>query len=654
MGYSELEPFENLSDKKRDFIENTKNPTNPEFRNMTKEENSWYQEIFPNDPLSKNNKNPKGNESEKEVKNVFKAYKYSNKGKGKLYEAIVLEEKQCFINYNENSQMFEQSDYIEESSRIISPPSSEEYPYTPYEFENMDDLNEFLSKASQIKSIDELYYMAKHFFELYVDQDQHTIVVLASDSILTYFQDLFSVIHYAEAIGANDVGKSSIGYTFEYTGYRVVKGTSISGPNYYRLLGTVEPGQCTIIEDEGDSISEDPDKIRILKAGYELNGKVPKINSNTKNQEQKWFFAFCYKMVLAEKSLSQWKAPGLVDRTFTFKCRPGSVKYSIKKVVSDTINKSSELKGLNKQLIDFRKLMLCYRLLHYRDSLPEIKINLINRDEELTFPSIQLFHGTRAFEEIKQALEFFVKQRRERKSNTIEAALYPILDDFISKDNRIVDSQSNGLGVVIVPKSIAIPFSELWNKIASGGIEGRYDSNKPNEYETVAYGKLYNNTLSSLIADKFGAVLNKKSKGSVLIFDKEKFARFRDVYQGRDSSKEINIIVKPNIEQSAHEGIREGYDGNDGFEDPMAKKSKIIKNDSANPVYLEKDIPLIEPSQPSLPSSSTNRITFHKCPHCNFRNIYPDTIAHHIRYTRDKAHNQSVSDDKSTTTKDED
>jgi hypothetical protein len=93
----------------------------------------------------------------------------------------------------------------------------------------------------------------------------------------------------------------SSGYTFEFAGYRVVKGTSISGPNYYRLLGTVEPGQCTIIEDEDDSISEDPDKIRILNAGYELNGKVPKINPNTKNQEQKWFFAFCYKMVLAEK-----------------------------------------------------------------------------------------------------------------------------------------------------------------------------------------------------------------------------------------------------------------------------------------------------------------------------------------------------------------
>ena len=48
-------------------------------------------------------------------------------------------------------------------------------------------------------------------------------------------------------------------------------------------------------------------------------------------------------MILAEKSLNVWKAKGLVDRTFTNQCRPGKVNYSIKKVVSQTINKSPEL-----------------------------------------------------------------------------------------------------------------------------------------------------------------------------------------------------------------------------------------------------------------------------------------------------------------------
>lgn len=173
-----------------------------------------------------------------------------------------------------------------------------------------------------------------------MDQDKNILVILAADSILTYFQDLFPIIHYTEGIGGNDVGKSGIGYTFSYTGYRVVRGTSISGPNYIRILGSIEPGQCVIIEDEGDMISEDPVKVGILKAGYEYEIRIPKTNMNTKNQDTNWFYPFCYKMILAEKSLSEWKAKGLADRTFTLKCRPGRVRYSIKRVVSQTINKS--------------------------------------------------------------------------------------------------------------------------------------------------------------------------------------------------------------------------------------------------------------------------------------------------------------------------
>lgn len=280
--------------------------------------------------------------------------------------------------------------------------------------------------------MDELYQRAKGTFQKYVDQDKNIIVILAADSILTYFQDLFPIIHYSEGIGGNDAGKSSIGYTFEYTGYRVIRGTSISGANYYRILGNIEPGQCTIIEDEADNISEDPDKVKILKAGYEYKAKIPKTNMNTKNQETNWFYPFCYKMILAEKSLSEWKAKGLVDRTFSFKCRPGRVRYSIKKVASDTINKSPELQRLYDELLDFRKLMLCYRLTHYADELPEIKISVINRDEELSYPLLQLFYGTEAFEEIKTAVEFFLKQRRQRRSRSLEAALYPILKDLIN------------------------------------------------------------------------------------------------------------------------------------------------------------------------------------------------------------------------------
>ena len=75
--------------------------------------------------------------------------------------------------------------------------------------------------------------------------------------------------------------------------------------------------------------------------------------------------------------------------------------------------------------------MLCYRLVHYKDQLAEIETGLKNRDNELCKPLLQFFYGTKALEEIKETLEIFVKQRRTRKENSLEAALYPIIKKFV-------------------------------------------------------------------------------------------------------------------------------------------------------------------------------------------------------------------------------
>ena len=39
---------------------------------------------------------------------------------------------------------------------------------------------------------------------------------------------------------------------------------------------------------------------------------------NTTNQNQNWYFGYCYKILLAEKSLKEYKVPGLVDRLSHF------------------------------------------------------------------------------------------------------------------------------------------------------------------------------------------------------------------------------------------------------------------------------------------------------------------------------------------------
>ena len=138
-------------------------------------------------------------------------------------------------------------------------------------------------------------------------------------------------------------------------------------------------------------------------------------------------------MILAERSLSEYKAKGLLDRTFSFHCRPGNVKYSIREVVSENINKNPKSQKLYEELLSFKKLMFCYRLVHYKDLLPEIETGLKNRDNELCKPLLQLFYGTEALPEIIKTLKVFLKQRRERKSNSLEAALFPIIKENINR-----------------------------------------------------------------------------------------------------------------------------------------------------------------------------------------------------------------------------
>jgi hypothetical protein len=507
-------------------------------------------------------------------KHEIPIYKYSQNGKGELHEAVIVNGLPFFVKYDHTTNTFELIEKIEENSRILRPPQREEYPYIPYEFESNEDLAFFMQKASQI-TLDELYKINKNIFLIFVDQDKHIITLLTADSIWTYFQDLFSVTHYSEGIGTNDVGKSSIGYTFEYTGYRVIKATAISGANYYRVLGSIEPGQCVIVEDEGDSISEDSDKVKILKSGYEYGGRVPKINMNTINQGQNWWKTFCYKMILAEKSLKEYKAPGLVDRTFSFPCRPGKVKYSIKEVVSENINKSPRLQRLYDQLLSFRKLMLCYRLVHYKDLLTEIETGLKNRDNELCKPLLQLFYGTKALEEIKDTLEEFIKKRRTRKGNSLEAALYPIIKKNVFSEVGL-NSSTNTYSELKVKKTlIKVPFVHIWNDIIGkdvykAEIEGRFDEDENENknknkyaYETIDYGTLYLNSLPTFIHNKFTAEVKKQSYGKALVFDIEKLEKFEDLYSDSQLKEEnVKIEVK---EYYVSKIISDDYDNYDDF-----------------------------------------------------------------------------------------
>ena len=397
----------------------------------------------------------------------------------------------AFVKYDVDDNKVKAVEQLEESSRIIKPPNIEEYPYEPYEFANIKEVEKYVDRAKG-ETVDSLYLKVKSISQKYNDQDEHKIVLLAADSIWSYFQDKFSTTHYAAVIGDSGSGKNTYGDTFGAIGYRAINMTDPTAANIFRVLGTIEPGQCTIIADEAEKIDQSSEIMSTLKTGYHIKSKVPRVNMN--NNKQEFFWTFCFKMMIAERSPDISKAKGVMDRTFKIKTYKGRPQSDIKEVLKPSGN--PRLQSLLNELTDLRKLMLVYRLIHFKDAVVDIDIGLEGRNKELCKPLLQLFYNTNSQNEVKSSLQQFVDSKNQTKGHTIEAVLYPIVVNLISKiGNKVYASQ-------------------LWYEITHN-LDGKYDDRKPNEYHTVDYNILYRNTITNIICDKFGASREPKKDGTV-------------------------------------------------------------------------------------------------------------------------------------------
>jgi hypothetical protein len=61
-------------------------------------------------------------------------------------------------------------------------------------------------------------------------------------------------------------------------------------------------------------------------------------------------------------------------------------------------------------------------LIHFKDPIPDINIEVDGRDKELCKPTIQLFYNTNVQKEIEAALQKFLDLKNQRKENAIEVA----------------------------------------------------------------------------------------------------------------------------------------------------------------------------------------------------------------------------------------
>jgi len=453
------------------------------------------------------------------------AYKYSNKGKKELRESVVIEGTPYFLKYvftEENNKSFTNLEpNILETTRIIRPPHLEEYPYEPYEFTDVGEPQYYLRKAIK-ETIDSIYQKIKKIVSQFNDVDSNTIVLLSGDILGSYFQDRFSTVHYLIIVGDNGTGKSAIGDTFESLGYRAVNMTDATPATWFRVLGSVEYGQVTIIADEAEKIGESVEVMSILKTGYQPKGKVFRMDSD--NRRQQFFYPFCFKIIIAKKSPGETTAKGLLDRSFKIKTYKGLPQFDIKEVRNPqgNLKRQQQLDDIN----NLRKLLLMFKLLHFKDPLPEVDVGLDGRDKELCKPILQLFYGLNAtaetIKEIETAMQHFLDIKNERKKNSLEAVIYPVITNAISRYGKEIET------------------GQIWTLIVET-LDGNRDESKPSIFYSSDYGKIYRNTITKMICDKFGAEKRHKENGNVLIFNDYVF-KVGKLY---GESKTIFTMLKP-------------------------------------------------------------------------------------------------------------
>lgn len=522
----------------------------------------------------------------KEKKKEITINKYSQNRRGELFESILIGNEPFFVSMGHGNDNDGQHDdeiklipSIDENTRILKPPSSEEYLHIPYEFASKDDLVNVLKHTREHVTIFSLYRKAKVIVPKYIDQEEYIVNLIAIDVIISYFQDRFNTTHYTGIFGDNGSGKSSIGDVVEALGYRAVNTTDPTPANIFRSLGSVEAGQIILILDEAEKVDQSQEMMSILKTGYDFRKHVSRINQNSGKPER--FCTYCLKLIIGERPPGQNIAKGIMDRTFTLAVYVGNPKHDIKEILNPTDTGGEEQKELLKEITDFRNELFAFRILHFKDKIRNIDIGIKGRNKELVKPCLQLFSNPvteedkKSYKEIENTFNTLLKIKNNKKDFTLEASLIPIIIELMHESKKKV-----------------VAFSDFWTRLKEN-VNGHFDERKPNEYHTEEFGTIYRNSISNML-QKLGVESKHHSRFTELIFNKKKILRIAVQYNYQiqtsldfenDDGGENNARNEHNklsFENVADNNKKDNDDNQNIIEKTAQNKCKIDEN--SNPV----------------------------------------------------------------------
>lgn len=331
----------------------------------------------------------------------------------------------------------------------------------------------------------------------------------------------------------NDVGKTNNLTVFEHLAYRALSNVAMTFANIYRFLGPYEEGQGIILEDEIDNIETHDDKMRIYKPGYQKGKKVTRNDDTTNGRKSQGYYTYSFKAFAAEKEPDNSKAKGFNERTFVIKCFPGSPEYDIGEVI--TPGDDGEYTEQYDELVEVRKLLFGYRLLHYNDPIPYIGLNVKNRDKQLCRQLIRVFQDTKVVNDILPVLSRLLKEKKQRKNDSFEARLRDIIEGLVKQAEQ-----------TSLDDEVFLTSESIWSRITGSDkveatIPGEFVPGQSQTWHATEFGPITQTSIASIIKGRFGGENTKDSKGlRGFRFSRKKLARLGTNYSYIDGIKIVH------------------------------------------------------------------------------------------------------------------
>jgi hypothetical protein len=162
-------------------------------------------------------------------------------------------------------------------------------------------------------------------------------------------------------------------------------------------------------------------------------------------------------------------------------------------------------------------------MLHYKDTIKDVKLNITNREAELTKPLIRLFQDSPlVLKELLPTLSKLLNAKRKVKSNSLESKIYTAVRNLIPYHGYVIDHQSIINEVMRITNG-----EEIFGEKA---------------FYSTDIGKVTHRKIIDILVDSFKAERTHKGSGN----DKKRAVQFKEEDLKR-KDREYNVPDKIEI-----------------------------------------------------------------------------------------------------------